>query len=72
MKKLAIIGCGGIGSYHLGHFLQFKDLVELAGWCDLIPERAEAFKEKAGCGEAYTDFRLRSPVLPRRDRIRSD
>lgn len=57
MKKLAIIGCGGIGSYHLGHFLQFKDLVELAGWCDLIPERAEAFKEKAGCGEAYTDYK---------------
>lgn len=57
MKKLAIIGCGGIGSYHLGHFQQFKDLVELAGWCDLIPERAEAFKEKAGCGEAYTDYK---------------
>ena len=21
MKKLAMIGCGGIGEYHLGHFL---------------------------------------------------
>ena len=26
--KLAIIGCGGIGSYHLGHFLGFKDIIE--------------------------------------------
>ena len=58
MKKLALIGCGGIGGYHLDHFLQFKDIVQLVGWCDLIPERAEAFKKKAGCGEAYTDFRV--------------
>jgi len=58
MKKLAIIGCGGIGGYHLGHFLQFKDIVELAGFCDLIPERAENFKKTAGCGEAYTDYKV--------------
>ena len=32
MKKLALIGCGGIGEYHLGHFLQFKDIA-LAGFC---------------------------------------
>lgn len=56
MKKLAIIGCGGIGTYHLGHFLGFKDIVELAGFCDLIPERAESFVEKAGCGKAYTNY----------------
>ena len=56
MKKLAIIGCGGIGSYHLGHFLGFKDIVELAGFCDLIPERAQSFVEKAGCGKAFTNY----------------
>ena len=56
MKKLAMIGCGGIGQYHLGHFLQFKDIVELAGFCDLIPERAESFVEKAGCGKAFTNY----------------
>lgn len=56
MKKLAIIGCGGIGSYHLGHFLGFKDIVELAGFCDLIPERAQSFVEKAGCGRAFTNY----------------
>lgn len=55
MKKLAMIGCGGIGSYHLGHFLNFKD-IELAGFCDLIIERAEGFVKKAGSGKAYSDF----------------
>ena len=43
MKKLAMIGCGGIGTCHLGHFLDYKD-IELAGFCDLIPERADAAK----------------------------
>ena len=56
MKKLAMIGCGGIGSYHLGHFLQLRDLVELAGFCDLLLPRAEAFVKKAGSGRAYDDF----------------
>ena len=55
MKKLALIGCGGIGSYHLSHFVQFKD-IELAGFCDLIIERAENFVKKAGSGKAFTDF----------------
>jgi myo-inositol 2-dehydrogenase / D-chiro-inositol 1-dehydrogenase len=55
MKKLAVIGCGGIGSYHLEHFMEYRD-VELAGFCDLIPERAAAFAEKTG-GRAFTDFR---------------
>ncbi len=56
MKKLAIIGCGGIGGYHLGHFKQFTDIVELAGFCDLIPERAENFVKEAGSGKAYTNY----------------
>lgn len=50
-----MIGCGGIGSYHLGHFVNFKD-IELAGFCDLILERAEGFVKRAGSGKAYTDF----------------
>jgi len=57
MKKLAIIGCGGIGSYHLGHFLGFTDIIELAGFCDLIPERAESFQRQAGTGKVYTDYK---------------
>lgn len=56
MKKLAIIGCGGIGGYHLGHFLEYTD-IELAGFCDIIPERAENFVKKAGCGKAFSYFK---------------
>ena len=56
-KRVAIVGCGGIGGYHLGHLVQFTDIVELVGFCDLIPERAASFVEKAGCGKAFTDFR---------------
>jgi len=55
MKKLALIGCGGIGEYHLDHFLQFKD-IELSGFCDLILDRAENFVKKAGSGKAFSDF----------------
>ena len=56
MKKLAMIGCGGIGGYHLSHFLEFNDIM-LAGFCDLIIERAEDFVEKAGSGKAFTDYK---------------
>ncbi len=55
MKKLALIGCGGIGGYHLKHFIEYKD-VALAGFCDLILERAEQFVSIAGSGKAFTDF----------------
>ncbi|MHB9033485.1 MAG: Gfo/Idh/MocA family protein [Anaerolineae bacterium] len=54
MKKLALIGCGGIGGYHLEHFLKYTD-VEVAGVCDLIPERAQDYARKAGC-KPFTNF----------------
>jgi myo-inositol 2-dehydrogenase / D-chiro-inositol 1-dehydrogenase len=56
MKKLAMIGCGEIGQYHLSHFLNFKD-IELAAFCDLIPEKAESFVSKAGSGKAFTNYK---------------
>lgn len=46
--KVCIIGCGNIGTYHLGHFLKMDD-VQVVGVCDLIKERRDAFAEKAGC-----------------------
>ncbi len=55
--KIAFIGCGGIGNYHFGHLLNFDD-VELVGFCDLIPQRAEDFQKRAGSGRAYTDFKI--------------
>ncbi len=54
--KVAIIGCGGIGEYHLSHLIDFDD-VELVGFCDLIPERAQAFVERTKSGQAFTDYK---------------
>ncbi|MCL2056613.1 MAG: Gfo/Idh/MocA family oxidoreductase [Oscillospiraceae bacterium] len=56
MKKLALIGCGGIGGYHLEHFIRMDD-IELAGFCDVTLSRAEGFAEKAGGGKAYSCFK---------------
>ncbi len=56
MKKLALIGCGLIGNYHLEHFLEFDD-IEIVGFCDLIAERAESFAKRTPGGKAYSDFR---------------
>ncbi len=50
--KVGIIGCGGIGSWHFSHLIEFAD-VEMVGFCDIIIERAENFKNKAGTGKAY-------------------
>ena len=55
MKKLALVGCGGIGDYHLNHLVQFKD-ISLAAFCDVTLERAEKFVNKADQGKAFTDF----------------
>ena len=54
--KVGIIGCGGIGSWHFSHLVEFKD-VELVAFCDLIIERAENFKKNAGGGKTYTCFK---------------
>jgi len=54
--RVGIIGCGNIGSYHLGNLKQLTDIAELVGFCDIIPERAEAFVADAGCGKAYSSY----------------
>ena len=56
MLKVCVIGCGGIGGYHLSHLVQYTDLVELVGFCDLDGAKAQAFAEKAGSGRVYTNF----------------
>lgn len=54
--KIGIIGCGGIGTYHLGNLESLTDICELVGFCDVIAERAEAFVEKHGSGRAYDNY----------------
>ena len=57
--KVAIIGCGGIATgKHLPSLSKIPN-VRLVAFCDIIPERAEAAKEKYGTEDAktYVDYR---------------
>lgn len=61
MEKLrcVLIGCGGIGSYHLGNLMKHEDIAEVVGFCDLIPEKTEKFVGwYHGRGKRYTDYKV--------------
>ena len=47
MLKVCVIGMGPIGNLH-ARIYRGDDMVELAGVCDIIPERAEAAGEQHG------------------------
>ncbi|MDF2686265.1 MAG: oxidoreductase domain protein [Clostridia bacterium] len=53
--KIAVVGCGGISNWHLSHTINFED-VEFVGFCDLIPERADAMVAKTGMGKRYDNY----------------
>ncbi len=54
--KIGIIGCGTIAnSAHIPAYLK-NEKAEIAYFCDIIPERAQAAVEKYGCGKAVTDY----------------
>lgn len=57
--KLGIIGCGGIANGKHMPSLKKLENVQMAAFCDIIPERAENAKEKFGTPDAkvFTDFR---------------
>lgn len=52
----AILGCGNIGNLHAKAILANPELVELYAVCDLVPERAQEYKEKYGASCTYTDM----------------
>ena len=57
--KVAIIGCGGIGTAkHLPSLSKVEE-VEVVAFCDIIIERAEKAREKFGTEDAkvYTDYK---------------
>ena len=56
--KVAVIGCGNIGtSAHIPAYMQ-NDEVEIKYFCDIIPERAQAQVDKYGVGEAIEDYHV--------------
>lgn len=57
--KAAIIGCGTIAnSAHEPAYEKARDIAEVKYFVDLIPERAQALRDKYGSGEAITDYRV--------------
>ncbi len=57
MKRVGIIGCGGIAGTHAWALSKMAD-VELAAFADILPERAQSFSEKYTDGKAavYSDL----------------
>ena len=53
--KVAQIGCGGRNGAHFQKLSSFAD-VDIVGFCDIIPERAEARANAYGSGKTYTDY----------------
>ena len=55
--KVAIIGCGKIANNaHEPAYEAARDIAEVKYFVDIIPERAEALRDKYGSGIAITDY----------------
>jgi predicted dehydrogenase len=63
--RMAVIGCGGMGSGHLGSLVKRgeKDNVQVVGVCDVYQRRLERAKKTAST-EGYGDYRK---ILERKD-----
>jgi len=62
MDKLRVgfIGCGGIAmDKHLPGMAKQREKIEMAAFCDLIPDRAEMARAQYGCEDSWTctDYR---------------
>ena len=56
-KKVAVIGCGTIGTtQHIPAYIK-NEKAEIKYFCDLIPEKAQAMVDEYGCGTVVTDYK---------------
>ena len=56
MKRIGFVGCGDISSIYFENLTNMFGELEIAGVCDLIPERAENAAEKYGIKKVYKDM----------------
>ncbi len=63
--RMAVIGCGGMGTGHVGSLVKRteKDNVQVVGVCDVYQKRIERAK-KIASAEGYSDYRK---ILDRKD-----
>ena len=57
MRRVALVGCGGISTAWMNAVRTFDD-VEIVGLCDIDPGRIDAFKEKWGITDIVTGREL--------------
>jgi len=56
MKRIGIIGCGNISGTYLKNLTElFSDRIEIAGICDLIPEKEQSRAKQYGISKIYED-----------------
>ena len=57
--KVAIIGCGKIANNaHEPAYEAARDISEVKYFCDILPERARALRDKYGSGEVIEDYHV--------------
>lgn len=54
--KVAFIGCGGRNRVHFDKLIDMGGL-SFVGFCDVIEERAQAYRDRVGQGSVFTDYR---------------
>ena len=64
--KIAVVGCGNVEGQYAKHLVNYSH-VEIGGFQDLMPERAEAFVQQYG-GQLPSDDRRMASVRPLRGR----
>lgn len=58
MIRVAIVGTGNISHAHVGGYLQFPERCKIVALVDIVPEKAQAMKEKYGLdADVYDDHR---------------
>lgn len=65
MIRVAIVGTGNIANAHVGSYLQFPERCKIVALVDIVPEKAQAMKEKYGLDAEVFDDHLK--ILDRED-----
>jgi len=56
MKRIGFVGCGDISGIYLKNITNLFKELEIAGVCDLIPERSEKAAKEYGISKIYKDM----------------
>ena len=66
MIRVAIVGTGNISNMHVKAYLRFPERCKIVALVDIVPEKAQAMKEKYGLEEAQV-YDAHEKILDRQD-----